>query len=376
MLQRIAIGIFLLLLLSPVVGYMAGIDPSLEENRSLNKLPDFSPKALLDPKFYSGVDAYFTDHFVYRGGLIHAKNWIDYHLFNTSPSPKVHIGTEGWLYYYRTLHDYRKVDCDPRESRRMRWIARQIHELEKIVEGSGRDFVFIVAPDKPTVYPEYFGEERPPSSCNKNHYDLLLEAFEEYPVENFVRVDTLLSGAKSVQQVYYKTDTHWNLNGSRIAGESILKHLAPTEWPHYAPEVKMTTQPYSGDLSRMMALTLSEETAAPEKVNYPGEIEEAAMPRFANGDRLRFIAHPFPGRQLLPRAVIYRDSFSTRMIPFLKGSFEQLDVIWSNNVVTRLDPAPVEDLRASRIVIVEVAEMYLPGFSVDLKAWQAALSRY
>ncbi|MBI4715491.1 MAG: hypothetical protein HY760_06110 [Nitrospirae bacterium] len=373
MLQRIAIGVFLLLLLSPVAGWMAGSDPSLEENRRLQQLPEFSPEALLDPKFYSGVDAYFTDHFAYRGGLIQAKNWIDYHLFDTSPSPKVHIGTEGWLYYYRTLHDYRKADCGPRERQRMRSIARQLHELEKIVEGSGREFVFIVAPDKPTVYPEYFGEERSPFPCDKNHYDLLRDAFQEFPVKNFVRVDMVLREAKRDRQVYFKTDTHWNLDGSRIAAEAILKHLAPTAWPDYAPEVEMKTQRYAGDLSRMMALDIGEDTAVTQKIVYPSEVEEGVAGRFADHDRLRYIAQPLPGRRVLPRAVIYRDSFSTRMIPFLKGSFEQLDVIWSNNVVTRLGPAPVEDLRASRIVIVEVAEMYLPGFSVDLRAWQSAL---
>jgi len=59
------------------------------------------------------------------------------------------------------------------------------------------------------------------------------------------------------------------------------------------------------------------------------------------------------------------------MLPYLKGSFKQLDVIWSNNVTTRLRPEPSEDLTNADIVMVEIAEMYLPGFSVDLKRWLA-----
>lgn len=377
MYKKIFIIIFFLLLISPLAGWVSGINVELDENRRLAGMTGFSLNGLFNQSFLSAYEKYFNDRFAYRRGLIKMKSWVDYNIFKTSPSPKVHLGTDGWLYYHRSTEDYFKVaGCMPDERKLMERTAKQIHLLERIVEASGRRFLFIVAPDKTTIYPEYFGAERPTLRCSKNHYDLLMYYIQKYPVKNFLRIDEDLLAAKGVRQVYYKTDTHWNLYGSFIASSSIIRHLTPLTWREYLPEVKMVEQDYRGDLSRMIALDISENTGIIENIKYNAELKEVNLGRYMNGDRFRFIASPHSGRYLLPKAIIYRDSFSTRLLPYLKGSFEQLDVVWSNNVMTRLTPVPMEDLNGAKIVIVEIAEMYLPGFDVDLKAWYEALIKH
>lgn len=372
--RKIIIAIFILILISPFIGWIAGAKIELEENRNLANAPELTVQGVIKSNYFSDVEKFYNDHFAYRAMLVKMKSWIDFHVFRTSPSSRVHLGRDGWLYYYRANHDYFKIDdCNPDEVKRMRFIARQLHELERMVEVSGRKFVFVIAPDKSTVYPEYFGIRRQESGCNKSRYDLLLDAFNEYPVKNFIRLDNLLSQAKYDRQVYYKTDTHWNLYGSMIASSAILRHLTPVTWREYFPEVKMGEQSYSGDLSKMIALDLSESTGVIENIHYGAEVKEVNFGRYMNGNRFRFIASPHSGKHLLPKAIIYHDSYSTRLLPFLKGSFEQLDAVWSNNLMTRLTPEPVNNLRDANIVIVEVAEMYLPGFVVDLRAWNEGL---
>lgn len=374
MYKKVIIVSFLLLLISPLAGWFAGINRELDENRVLAGMPGFSLRDVYNRNYFSAFEGYFNDHFAFRRGLVTMKSWVDYYLFKTSPSPKVHVGTDGWLYYYRTTHDYYKVDdCIPVERERMERMAEQLHLLERMVEASGRRFLFVVAPDKSTIYPEFFGEKRYNLRCSKSHYDLLVYYLQKYPVRNFIRIDDDLMRAKEEQQVYYKTDTHWNMHGSMVAGSSIIKHFAPVTWRDYFPAVKMSEEGYRGDLSKLLALDISEQTMVIDHMDYNADVKEVNLGRYMNGDRFRFIVTPHPGKHLLPKAVIYRDSFSTRLMPFLKGSFEQLDVVWSNNVTTRLTPEPVEDLRHANIVIVEVAEMYLPGFVIDLQAWNDRL---
>lgn len=374
MYKKVITGFFLILLIGPLAGWVAGINVELDENRKLAGMSGFSAENFYNRKFFSAFEEYFNDHFAFRSVLITMKSWVDYYVFKTSPSPKVHVGTDGWLYYYRTTHGYFKVDdCIPVERERMERIAEQLHLLERMVETSGRKFLFVVAPDKTTIYPEYFGEKRRNLRCSKSHYDLLLYYLQKYPVRNFVRLDEDLISEKRGQQIYYKTDTHWNLYGSMIASSSIIRHLEPVTWREYFPWVNMSEQSYRGDLSKMIALDISEQTMIIENIDYNADVKEVNLGRYMNGDRFRFIASPHSGRHLLPKAIIYRDSFSTRLLPFLKGSFERLDVVWSNNVMTRLTPEPVDDLRNANIVIVEVAEMYLPGFAIDLQAWNDGL---
>lgn len=370
--KKLITGIFIFILISPYIGWLIGVDIKLEEKRSLAEMPELSIEGIKDQKYFSSVEQYFNDHFSYRGMLIKLKNWIDYYVFHTSPSPKVHIGKDGWLYYFRTEHEYFRIDdCIPGERKRMLNLARELHYRERIVEASGRRFILIIVPDKTTIYPEYFGVERPDVRCYKNRYDLLLTYMKKYPVKNFVRLDNILVAAKKRQQVYYKTDTHWNYYGAMLASMAVLKHLAGKEWMAYFPRMEMRTKPYAGDLSKMIALDIKEQAGFIKKTIYNGEVKTINFGRYMNGGRYRFVTKAYNGKKLLPFAILFRDSFSTRMLPYLKGSFKRLDVIWSNNVTTHLRPEPSEDLTNADIVIVEIAEMYLPGFSVDLKKWLA-----
>ena len=371
----IIIAAFLFFLLSPVIGWIAGINVQLDEKRNLSEMPGLSIEKLMDQTFFSDFERYFNDHFAYRVWLIRTKNWIDYHIFNTSPSPKVYLGTNGWLYYRVTIRDYLKFDdCRKGENTHMRDIARQIYSLEKLVEASGRKFVLIISPNKSTIYPEHVGITRPKSICRKSRYDLFLDSLKEFPVKNFIRLDNLFFKIKKNQQLYYRTDTHWNLNGSIIASKVLLQHLAPLNWQKFFPDIRMGTYNYQGDLSKMMAVKLTEETAAIKKIDYHLKVKKTNLGRFKSGDRFRFTVNTDSNRQLLPRTIIYRDSFTTRMLPFLQGSFKQLDVVWSNDVTTFLTPEPIEELQSSGIVILEINEKYLPGFTIDLSAWKAALS--
>ena len=90
------------------------------------------------------------------------------------------------------------------------------------------------------------------------------------------------------------------------------------------------------------------------------------------GNSYYFISESSSVGRLLPRTILFRDSFSSRMLPYLKGSFERLDVIWSNSVLTKLTPEPLQEVKESKIVILEIAEMYLPGLNIDLNAWYSA----
>ena len=230
--RKTLIIFFLLLIISVPIGQLLSIGPGfkLTEKRKLAEFPQISIDRALARDLYTELDKYFNDHFVLRGAIIKAKSWIDYRIFNTSPSSRVYIGKDGWLYGYVSLKTYIKSGCEHRKQ--IRNLAKGLQKLEKALASNGQKFIFVVTPNKTTIYPEYVNlDQRSPTGCDKSDYDLLLEAFEEFPIKGFVRLDSLFMKAKSKGlQLYDKTESHWNLTGGRIAMEAIRRHISPDNW--------------------------------------------------------------------------------------------------------------------------------------------------
>jgi hypothetical protein len=358
---------------------MAGINVELDEKRQLRSLPKVNLGGLKDGSFFRSFDNYFNDHFAYRVTLIKTKNWIDYYVFRTSPSPKVHVGIHNWLYLQRTAADYFKVHgCMPEEVEHMYRLTKQIHDLEEMVVKSGRQFVFVIAPNKSTIYPEYFGVQPPHlGECARSRYDIFLEALRRYPINGFVRLDSILRAAKSEGPIYYRTDTHWNLIGGRIASETILRKVAGPKWHDYLPRVTLANSSRLGDLSRMMSIDILETAMDIKNVDYMAPIQEFVMEHYdPERDRLRYIPGAYSERPYLPRTIFYRDSFGNSLIPYIKGAFRQLDVIWfGRGVEIVLRPTQAEELKASQIVVFEIVERSFSKLQIDLPEWEAALRR-
>jgi len=192
--KKILMGFFLLLLTSQVYGLALAPRTVLTEKRTLAAVPEYKAERLLESSYYKKLAKFLDDRYPYRVPFIISKNWIDFNIFKTSPSSEVIIGTDGWLYYRRSMNDYFKDDCDRRIDA---WeLALKLNSMERLLESAGKRFFFIVAPNKATIYPEHVGIERPPNTCGKSFYDLFIEALGEYPLRGFIRLDNLLLKAK------------------------------------------------------------------------------------------------------------------------------------------------------------------------------------
>ena len=57
-------------------------------------------------EFLGGLTDYVADHFGFRQELVTANAALQTRLLCTSPAEDVIYGTDGWLYYAKTLDDY------------------------------------------------------------------------------------------------------------------------------------------------------------------------------------------------------------------------------------------------------------------------------
>ena len=141
--RRVLIIFFLLFTVSIPIGFFTGTGSTfkLTEKRALAAFPEISLARVLDKKFYIELEKYFIDHYVFKGALVKSKNWIDFHIFKSSPSKKVHVGKDGWLFLAETLDDYMLDSCKERQD--LRTFARSLQNIEKLLAEDGQIFIFV-----------------------------------------------------------------------------------------------------------------------------------------------------------------------------------------------------------------------------------------
>jgi hypothetical protein len=149
-----------------------------------------------------------------------------------------------------------------------------------------------------------------------------------------------LVDARAKDRLYHLNDTHWNDLGAFVAYRAVMDAIGPAVGIHGRKRqaLELRVIPRTGfDLGRMLGLRRL-------------LIEEDLQLEPIGGRRSRVVEPLHPSRALMyprvvtegppdgPRALVFRDSFASAMIPFLSEHFSRVLYVWQNN----FDPALVE----------------------------------
>lgn len=333
--KRLLISIlFLILIFLPAADMWLKLDRfgPLYEHRELAKAPEVSFKVSEMKGFPKAYTNYFNDHFGFRNSLIRANFFLQYKLLGVSPSDKVVIGKEGWLFFTgeKSIEDFRGITRYD-ENTLHNW-ALSYEMKKKWLEQQGIKYLLLFAPNKENVYSEYL-----PNHLNKVRPQNGLEDLTNYIKSNttvdIVDLRPALINAKAEQDIYYKTGTHWNNYGAFIAYQEVAKKIS--KW---FPQVKPFTL---SDFDVRKKRIISEEFA-----DIIGGKEFLSDSQFTFKPKLRFAAYTseriLTGNKrryndtfvmakkdsTLPRAVMFRDSFASAMVPFLSENFQYIAYYW------------------------------------------------
>ncbi len=98
---------FLSLCLIPAVGMLVLPEQQAAGNEHLTPKPSlWNAQTGWNADFLGGLTDYVADHFGFRQELVTANAALQTRLLCTSPAEDVIYGTDGWLYYAKTLDDY------------------------------------------------------------------------------------------------------------------------------------------------------------------------------------------------------------------------------------------------------------------------------
>jgi len=339
---------FLAALATPGAVMLARLDAELPpaENRELAPLPAWPASGAALRAFPAAASQYFEDHFGLRARLVRWQAELRLRALRVSASPDVILGRHGWLFYAGDgasediasevpfTHDELEV-----------WRATLQHTYDWL-RARGIAYVFVLAPDKHEVY----GEELPASLHRvgpETRTDSLMRYLRAHSTVPVLDLRPALQAAKADERLYHRTDTHWNDRGAYVAYAAIVRALGVTGEPAPRASFDATAETVPGlDLARMLGVTgaLSEEDL-PLRPRTPrrARIVEPSRPDSRLMDA-RLVTEQMDGAR--PRAVVFRDSFGSALIPFLSEHFSRAVYLWQYN----MDPEVVRAEHADVVI--------------------------
>ena len=225
--------------------------PEFYENRTLVSLPQFKISFGSFNKYLQSFDSFFNDNFGFRKNLIILNSVFIFKILHVSPSSKVILGKNGWLFFSGEDEKYAKFQ-PPLSQKEVENLFQKIKDKQKYFEGKGVKYLALVAPDKQSIYPEYLTD--PYSTWAKiSPYNQLSDFIKDHNGEDFfldVKAAILKEKSKG-SLVYYKTDSHWNNVSAFIVYSELLSHMKqyyPALISLQLHDFKRTVRYYSGDL--------------------------------------------------------------------------------------------------------------------------------
>ncbi|MDJ0835630.1 MAG: hypothetical protein QNK37_03885 [Acidobacteriota bacterium] len=317
---------FALFLALPLTMLISGIGPTGAgtENRVLAPPPQWAD--LLRPQqLTEGTERWFNDRFGMRNQMIQGYNRIKLDLFQTSPTDKVTIGRDGWLYLTETVNQ--KIPEDPAFYDRhfQHWKNRRDRLAEK-----GIPYLFVLVPDKKSIYPEYLHVTGDTDSNGRFAREMAARGDL-----SLLDLGPALRARKGDGPLYFRNDSHWNFYGSLTGYRAIAERLQ-VMLPGFQAET-FDDIPWS--------LSICEGGGLARMLGFPKELKERTYmwpvwDRWCEWERKE--AEPYktepmpdyrkpqtwtcPGKDL--KVLLIHDSFMTALRLYLAQNFGRTTFVW------------------------------------------------
>ncbi len=382
---------FLLLILAPVVtiNHESGKISTIE-NRTLAAFPNFFDDMFhLNNSVKLEFENWLNDNIGFREQFVQTASWIKFNVLGIKSNDKVHAGKDGWFFY--TLdHNLQIAQGNyPMDKKMLESIRVNQEAVKQRLYEQGIEYILVLPVSKASIYPEMIQTGN--YSIRKTLVDLVADYLEETTDIKIVRLKESLLEKKKEEQVFFKTDTHWNEIGAYTAYKTIIENM--NKWgilKNLPVSVTFENAQRKGEFSAMLGNTnlLQEESfkqivipsqnarqitdaEADEKYQRVYEI----MKQEALGYQQTLYIND---KVMTPKVLMYGDSmFASWHLPELMAeTFSEFSYMWARNINQE-----VVDLLKPDVVVYELTERYLntlPNFNgdficSDMKSFQSEI---
>jgi hypothetical protein len=356
--------VFAALLWLPILDYFSGVDCT--DPAGENRLPAPKPRlAQLNlagvQNYLSASEMYFNDHFGFRKRLIRWFQQWKGRLYHDQSVNKVVLGQNGWLFtgeeqmvdHYLGMAKFTPEQLKSWQTlleKRRDWLAAR-----------GIKYLFIIPPDKPAVYPEFLPSwlQNAAPANRETKLDQFLKYMKAHSTVEVLDLRPSLLAAKTTAPTYLQNDTHWNLFGSFVACQEVIKTLTK-QFPDLPPlrleDFTWTNTPATGgDLARMLGLDAAENNFISFQSNPALPVlcldENRAFKSDWGIRRVLTVENPAARQR---KVVLFHDSYGGTWPKFLGQSFRRAVFEWESH---EFNPTLIS-ANAPDVVINEILERY------------------
>lgn len=306
----IFVAAFLLLSVALSLGILVAGPSEAGANEVLSKDPAlFDKEGNFNTNILSDVSAWINDHFFLRQELISVNNAVTATLFQTSGEDSVILGKNGWLYYGSTLDDY--TGLNGMTEQELYAAAKNIALMAEYCENQDRDFRFMIAPNKNSLYPQFMPDYGVKADIHDAHrLHGLLDDMDVPYIDLFTVFATPVG---SFGPLYFAHDSHWNDKGAALAADTINAQFG-VESEYYQSSNFMFPYNHTGDLYEMVYPALKDRE---DSWIWCGVLEYEFTGKATRPDSITLTTASEKDGSLL----VYRDSFGNLLYPFLADSY-------------------------------------------------------
>ncbi len=353
--------LFMVILLLPMAIMVFDIDLKVDLNENRQLAPP--PKMRTNRKMAKSVDRYLDDHFGGRQLLARTALLYDRRIMGKPVINSVLYGENGWLYFAKANIEKKYIGAGRFSEEALTAMRQTILDQYRFCRDRGIQYLFVVAPDKNTIYPEHLPDWIR-GKCSVTPLQQLKAAMRSYPEIAVLDLSEVILKNKKNGLLYWKSDTHWTQLGAYYGYWRIVSELSagfPAIQPMAAGDFQIDViSRKGGDLAMMVGeeqhvlekrlIFTPKNGWAAKRVTPDTFYREHYLLRPQDDDRL--IVMQKDDHQL-PRAVMFRDSFAVSLRPFLAEHFQRFVIHWrffDEDMISRENPD---------IVIVQVVERSL-----------------
>ena len=334
------IAVILTICCVPSLGMLLPQQGEAGGNQALARRPALrDAEGKLNAEYPAQMARYLEDNYFLRQDMITAWSALNDRVLHTSISDSVIRGTDGWLYFADTLDDY--TGLGPMERRDLFSAARNLSLMREYCEGLGARFLFTIAPNKNSLYPEHM----PCFSSlggGRNAAGLTAGLAEE----GVPYLDLFTVFREQDETLYFTQDSHWNSKGAALAADAVCRELGETSDYFAGP-----FSPEADHKSDLYDMLYPAGRALETDQKYDGELNFTYDSPIRGPDSLTIMTSGASGGGSL---VMFRDSFGNLLYPYLADHFAS--ALFSRSTY-RVNLA---QQREADFVVLELVERNLP----------------
>ena len=317
------------------------------EKRELAAFPAFFEEGKFNTAFFDGVGDYLADRFTLRSELVAMQSGLK-GSFGVSSEEDVIRGTDGWLYFEKTMPDYRgETTLSDVQAQRLQQVGALMAEY---AAAQGASFVLTVVPNKATLYPDYLPYyARIPDSYavtkpDADHLTPLAELNQTLKNSDwYVDMTAALTAHADETPLYHKRDSHWNNLGARVGYDALMTAVGGKAGA-YADIPYTIETVWAGDLDGLLGSDRKDEQAV-----WQTEFTYEFTSRYRGEEDVLITTECADGEGNL---LMYRDSFANALLPLLAQQY-------ATATFSRTLPYDLTEVAAGDTVIVEIVERNL-----------------